>query len=299
MNELTSSKPSLTTLKLRSDLLRALRSFFWANDFLEAESPLRISAPALEDYIDAIPAHNRFLRTSPELHMKRLICAGADKIFQIGSCFRLNEQGNRHREEFSMLEWYETGADYLQIADTLYQLLKFISSELGLREDFFAQKLQVLTLESAFEAYASISLVESIKQNKFEETLCFEVEPHLGKDAPCLIIDYPASMAALSRKKQDDPRYAERFELYVDGLELANAYSELCDAEEQAFRFDECAKLRKSINKEVYPLDTEFMSAIQAGMPECGGIALGVDRLLMALIQSNDINDALLFGNEH
>ena len=231
--------------------------------------------------------------------MKRLICAGAEKVFQIGSCFRLHENGKRHREEFSMLEWYELDADYLQIADTLHLLLKHVSSQLKLREDFFAQKPQVITLESAFETHASISLSESIEQNKFEETLCFEVEPHLGIDAPCLIIDYPASMAALSRKKPSDPRYAERFELYVDGLELANAYSELCDAEEQALRFAECAELRKSINKEVYPLDQEFMTAIQSGMPECGGIALGVDRLLMSLIQSNDINDALLFGNEH
>ena len=231
--------------------------------------------------------------------MKRLICAGAEKIFQIGPCFRLHEHGDRHREEFTMLEWYEKNADYMQIACTLHQVLKSVSVATELRQDYFAQGFHILTLEDAFSKHASLSLQEALDQDKFEETLCFEVEPHLGHDAPCLIIDYPASMAALSRKKISDPRYAERFELYIDGLEIANAYSELCDADEQALRFEECAQLRKSINREVYPLDQAFMTAIKSGMPECGGIALGVDRLLMALLQSKDINDALLFGDEH
>ena len=288
----------LNSIKQRSDLLQALRRFFWQEGFIEVETPIRLITPALEDYIDAIPASGKFLRTSPELHMKRLLCDGAEKIFQIGACFREHEQGERHREEFTMLEWYEANCDYRKIADNLHALFKFCSKELDCREDYFSQKFEVLSLEDAFANYAKISLDESIAQNNFEEVLCFEVEPHLGKERPTLINDYPASMAALSRKKPNAPHLAERFEIYVDGLELANAYSELNDAQEQRLRFVECQDLRTSQKRITYDLDENFLQALEQGMPEAGGIALGVDRLAMVLFGAEDISSVLAFGDE-
>ncbi|WDE96194.1 EF-P lysine aminoacylase EpmA [Lentisphaera profundi] len=300
LSELTSRNnlTRLQSIKLRSQLLRALRSFFWQEQFIEVETPTRLITPALEDYIDAIPAQGKFLRTSPELHMKRLLCEGAEKIFQIGPCFREHEHGERHREEFTMLEWYEADCDYHKIASDLQRLLQFCSQQLGSREDYFTQQFEVLSLEDAFARYAKISLAESLEQDNFEETLCFEVEPHLGKERPTLINDYPSSMAALSRKKIDAPHLAERFELYVDGIELANAYSELTDASEQRSRFEECQNLRLSQKRISYDLDENFLKDMEKGMPEAGGIALGVDRLAMVLFGVSDINSVLAFGDE-
>ena len=137
-----------------------------------------------------------------------------------------------------------------------------------------------------------------ITENTFEELLCFEVEPNLGLERPTIINDYPASMAALSRKKVDNPKLAERFELYVDGIELANAYSELTDSSEQRKRFEECRDLRVAQNRATYDLDEKFLIALEKGMPEAGGIALGVDRLAMVMFGYKDISSVLAFGDE-
>ncbi|MCM8538130.1 MAG: EF-P lysine aminoacylase EpmA [Lentisphaeraceae bacterium] len=278
---------------MRSDLLRSLRAFFYDQDFIEIDTPVALKTPALEDYIDAIPAGFKWLRTSPELHMKRLLVAGHEKIFQLGSCFREGEFGARHREEFTMLEWYEAGGDYLSILEQTKGLLRKISSDLDLRKAYFEAKWQVLTVNEAFEKYAGLPAEEAIAKGEFEETLCFKVEPHLGKDVPTILIDYPASLAALSKKKKDDSNLAERWELYVDGLEIANAYSELTDPDEQLKRFRETAKLRSQENREVYEIDQDFMEALLEGMPESGGIAVGIDRLCMAMLQVEDISEVV------
>ncbi|MCM8531257.1 MAG: EF-P lysine aminoacylase EpmA [Lentisphaeraceae bacterium] len=270
-----------------------MRAFFYAHDFIEVDTPVALEVPALEDYIDAIPAGKNWLRTSPELHMKRLLVAGHEKIFQLGSCFREGEFGTRHREEFTMLEWYESGGDYLSILEQTKALVRKISNDLGLRKDYFEAKWHVLTVNEAFEKYAGFSVEEAIEKDDFEETLCFKVEPHLGKDVPTVLIDYPASLAALSKKKKDDPSLAERWELYVDGLEIANAYSELTDPDEQLTRFRETAKLRSRENRQVYGIDEDFMEALLEGMPESGGIAVGVDRLCMAMLQVEDISEVV------
>ena len=280
-------------LEVRSRLLMSIRTFFHYYKFLEIDTPTRIPIPALEDYIDAISADGQYLRTSPEFHMKRLIASGYDKIFQIGPCFRKGEFGDRHRPEFTMLEWYETGADYMDILKRTESLIKGVSGDLGIREDYFQQSWEVMSVADAFEIFAGKDVFEVIKEGTFEEILCFEIEPHLGKDKPLFLIDYPASMAALSRKKKDNPNFAERWELYIDGLEIANAYSELTDPVEQRERFIETAKLREREGREVYELDEDFLSALEDGMPDCGGIAVGIDRLCMAFCETPNISDVV------
>ena len=273
--------------------MMSIRTFFYDRSFMEVDTPVRIPSPALEDYIDAVESSDQYLRTSPELHMKRLIASGYEKIYQMGPCFRKGEFGKRHRTEFTMLEWYEANTDYMGILNFTEELIKKASSDLFLREEYFQQSWEKLTVSEAFQKYAGKDVNEVIKSGEFEEVLCFEVEPHLGKEAPLFLIDYPASMAALSRKKKSNPELAERWELYIDGLEIANAYSELTDAEEQKQRFNETAQLRAKDGREIYPMDNEFLAALESGMPECGGIAVGIDRLCMAFCEVNDIENVV------
>jgi elongation factor P--(R)-beta-lysine ligase len=225
--------------------------------------------------------------------MKRMLTSGYQKIFQIGPCFRFGEWGSRHRSEFTMLEWYETEADYLSILERTKTLCRSVAQTLGLREVYFGQEWEILTVEKAFEFYANMSVDRAIAQNIFEEVLCDKVEPFLGVDTPTVLIDYPASMAALSRKKIDNPKVAERWELYVNGLELANAYSELTDASEQRQRFLECSELRRSAGRVDYGLDEEFLHALEDGLPECGGIAVGIDRLCMSFLGLQEIENVV------
>ena len=291
-----SNPETLRVLQLRSRLLGALRAFFAARDFLEAETPLRLATPALEDHIDAVPAAGRWLRTSPELHLKRLLAAGASRIYQIGPCFRLGERSERHREEFTMLEWYEAPGDSTSILATTIDLIRACSKALDCRQDYFAREPEILPLAEAFLRHG-LDLDAAIAAGRFEEELCFQVEPHLGFDRPCFITDYPASMAALARRKPGFPELAERWELYVDGLELANAYGELTDPVEQRSRFLATAALRRAAGREVYPLDEAFLQSLET-LPPCGGIAVGIDRLLMALVEAKDIADVLNFPEE-
>ena len=286
------------SLRTRGLLMQSVRSFFYAQDYIEIDKALRIPRPALEDYIDAETSGECYLRTSPELHMKRLICAGYDKIFQIGPCFRQHEFGERHRPEFSMLEWYRVAADYRGILAEMIELCRSCAERLKVREEYFSSEWQVLTVAEAFQKYAGESVFQSIANNEFELTLCDKVEPNLGFDRPTILIDYPSSMAALSRKKVDDPRFAERWEMYIDGIEIANAYSELTNAEEQELRFQECAELRKNDGREAYDLDRPFLDALKSGMPECGGIAVGMDRLAMIFAGAKNISEVIAFDND-
>ncbi len=278
--------------EVRSRLLKSIRTFFYECDFIEVDTPVRIPAPALEDYIDAVSAEGQYLRTSPELHMKRLLAAGCDKIFQIGPCFRKGEFGERHRTEFTMLEWYEAGIDYMSILEFTESMIKQASKDQGIRVAYFDQNWEQMTVAEAFEQYANKNVNEVIEIGDFEEVLCFEVEPHLGNEKPLFLIDYPASMAALSRKKKSNPELAERWELYIDGIEIANAYSELTDAVEQRKRFEETAALRKKEGREVYPIDEDFLQSMDE-MPECAGIAVGIDRLCMAFCEVIDIENVV------
>lgn len=294
-----------TALTLRAELIKNIRLFFINNNFLEVETPLRIPAPAPEEHIEAIPSDNWFLQTSPELCMKRLLAAGYPRIFQICKCFRAEERGNLHLPEFTMLEWYVAGYDYQDLMKQCAEVIAFAIRELGFgdkitwrhKEISLALPWERITVEEAFKKYAPVTAAEALGRNVFDETLVEYVEPNLGKSKPTFIYDYPAALASLARLKQDDNSVAERFELYIGGLELANGFSELTDAAEQRRRFAEAQKLRAEKKYAFYPLPEKFLSSLD-DLPPCAGIALGIDRLAMITAGVNVIEDVVAFPPE-
>ncbi len=291
-------------LHRRSRLLFAIRDFFRAEGFCEVETPVRIPAPALEMYIDAIPAGDQYLRTSPELHMKRLLVEGLSPVFQIGPCFRAGECGHRHRPEFTMLEWYRTGATYMDILADTEALVRHVARELQEQEPGFKPATDVdspwlrLPVAEAYRRHAGWDPVAAFDAGRFDLDMVNLVEPALPRERAVVLVDYPAAVAALARRSAGDPRTAERWELYLGGLEIANAFGELTDPDEQRQRFEDCALERAAAGAEVYPLDRAFLAALEHGLPPCGGIALGVDRLLMALTGAASITEVIAFGGE-
>jgi lysyl-tRNA synthetase class 2 len=283
--------PSSQALQLRSRVLRACREFFWGAGFCEVETPVRIPAPAPEMHIHAPPSGAAWLRTSPELHMKRILAAGEERIFQIGPCFREGEQGSRHAPEFTMLEWYRRQADYRDILRDCGELLSHVVRRVTGGEGFtchgqavdVASPWHLLTVQEAYRRFAGWDPLTDYDADRFDLDMVRIVEPALPRDRPCILMDYPVQAAALARLRPGPPAVAERWELYLGGLEIANAYSELTDPGEQRARFEACNVARGASGAAVYPLDEGFLRALQHGLPPCGGIALGIDRLVMAL----------------
>ena len=291
------AKQLLQNLALRSQLLRAVRDFFYRHDFIETETAVRIAAPAPEEYIEAVPSLDAFLRTSPELEMKCLLAKGAEKIFQIGSCFRLGEYGRKHRQEFTMLEYYAAGYNYLALASFTHEMLRFTVRELTggekityLDREIDFSQVEYITVDDAFRRYAGISAFEADRQGDiFDELMVTKVEPELGNGKITFLMDYPAARASLSRISPDDPLTAQRWEMYISGMELANAFGELTDADEQKSRFKASAAFREARNMAKYPEAVEFMQALDSGLPESSGCALGMDRLAMIFCNADDI----------
>ncbi len=289
-------------LVLRSRLLHAIRCFFHMRGFAEVETPVRLTAPALELHIDAEPSGDHWLRTSPELHMKRLLAGGMEQIFQLGPCFRRGERGDRHHPEYTMLEWYRARADYTDIlADTKALIAHCAQAVLGRTDlSYRGQAIQLLprwervTVAEAFQRWAGWNPAEHWDAERFDLDLVEKVEPNLPRECPVVLAEYPAPAAALARRKPADPRVAERWELYIGGLELANAYSELTDPVEQRARFEACAAARRALGKDVYPVDEAFLAAL-THMPPSGGIALGVDRLAMLFADADRLDDVMAF----
>lgn len=295
---LASKRPAL---EARARILQKIRAFFVERGYLEVETPHRIPANAPEGYIDAVAAGEWFLHTSPELCMKRLLAAGYPRLFQLGRCWRQGERGDRHLPEFTMLEWYRGGCDYHHLMTECEALLAALVPEGALR--WQGQTLDLsppwerLTVAEAFDRYASISLEQALASGRFDECLALEIEPQLGRYTPTFLIEYPAQLAALARHKPGDPAVAERFELYLCGLELANAFSELTDASEQRRRFAAEEAARRAAGKLPYPSPEPFLNEL-ASMPEAAGIALGVDRLVMLLTGAVRIDDIVAFTPE-
>ncbi len=290
-------------LILRSQLLKLVRDFFYLNDFTEVCTPIIVKTPALEDHIDAVRCNNHYLRTSPELHMKRLLSADCKRIFQIGSCFRNGEKGRLHNPEFSMLEWYVAGFNYMDILNQTKELVRYVCSNLLNNQKFtygeqtinVGEEWEQLTVENAFTTFTDKTVGEAMKNNQFEELLTDEIEPEFSPDRATVLIDFPIELGALARASKSNSKLAERWELYIGGLEIANAYSELIDHEEQLRRFINTAELRKKNNREVYPIDEDFIRALKYGLPECAGCALGVDRFLMILSNRASIDEVISF----
>lgn len=301
-------KPSASphTLQLRSTLLQAIRGFFVARDFVEVDTPVRLPAPALEAFIDAVPSGDWYLRTSPELHMKRLLAAGMPRIFQMAPCFRQGERGHHHSPEFTMLEWYRTQADCMTILQDTEALIREVAaSVVGSSRFAFGDTTidvstpwELISISDAFSRHAGWDPVADFDADRFDLDLINKVEPALPRDRGVVLTDYPIEVAALAKPSERDPRVAERWELYLGGLELANAFSELTDAAEQRSRFEACAAERAAAGREVYPLDRPFLEALEGGLPPCGGIAVGVDRLAMLLANVPHIRDVIPFARE-
>lgn len=291
--------PLLPILHERARLLQATRSFFVSQGFLEVETPIRIPAPAPEAHIEPERAADWYLQTSPELCMKRLLAAGYPKIFQICKCFRRNERGAYHLPEMTMLEWYRANADYRALMTDCEGLLGALTA--GPSHGLAGLKLSTpwprLTLADAFQRYAPILLEQALAQDTFEEVLVRDVEPRLGQDSPLFLCDYPASLASLARLRPDQPAVAERFELYINGVELANGFSELTDAHEQRRRFQLEQERIHALGRQAGPMPEPFLADLDK-MPPAAGIALGVDRLIMLLTGAKAIDQVVAFPPE-
>ena len=227
----------------RSELLRAVREAFYAENFIEVATEVKIPAPAPEEYIESVACQGEFLRTSPELAMKQMLCAGMERIFQIGPAFRAEEKGRKHREEFTIMEYYAVNWDYRKLADfTAKMLVSAAEKVTGSTTLVYQDKVidfrnhSFISVDEAFRKYAGVSAFDADKDGSFDELMVLKVEPNLGQNNPEFLIDYPASRASLSRISAADPRVAERWELYINGIELGNAFGELTDAAEQRRR---------------------------------------------------------------
>ena len=285
----------------RARIVHQIRAFFMGHNFIEVETPHRLPANAPELYIDAIAAEDWFMQTSPELCMKRLLAAGYDNIFQICRCWRAGERSDRHLPEYTMLEWYRCDHDYQTLMDDCENLLSAIHPDETLV--WQGQRISLkkpwlrLSVSEAFSRYSSISLEEALRSKEFDSTIALEIEPQLPADQPVFLIDYPLQQASLARKKTADPGYAERFELYIAGMELANGFSELTDPQEQRQRFSSEESLRRKQGKPPYPTADAFLNEL-ATLDAAAGIALGIDRLVMLLCNLKRIDDCVAFTPE-
>jgi lysyl-tRNA synthetase class 2 len=289
----------------RASIIQGIRHFFINRGYLEVETPYRIPAPAPESHIKVVTSGSWFLHTSPELCMKRMLAAGYEKIFQICRCWREEERGSQHIPEFTLLEWYRSGSDYRALMEDCEELIQTVAAGIGLEEKIIYRNDEVditnpwkkISVKEAFQRYAKISMKEALERDLFDEIMVNDIEPKLGIEKPTFIYDYPAERRAMARLKQEDSTLAERFELYIGGLELANAFSELVDAEEQRKNFNQENTTRKQFSKPIYPMPEKFLNELQS-MPPSAGIALGVDRLVMVFLNAETIDEIVAFTPE-
>ena len=313
---------NLAILRARAKIVSAVRRFFDEQGFVEVETAVRIPAPAPEEHIDCPPVvDGGYLRASPELQMKKLLAAGMDKIYQIGPCFREGERGSRHNPEFTMIEWYRKNATYLDIANDLERLLGCVarfandSSRSSKSSDSSDSSMASNSSCSSDSSMASPARRLSVRdaylrfvgwdpwqgpwdQDRFDFDMATKIEPAIKElGGGVFLMDYPPQAASLAKVTEEEERepgaarraYAERWEFYWDGLELANCFTELCDREEQLKRFEAAKASRKLLNEADYPIDYEFIDSLPQ-MGHAAGVALGIDRLVMVLTNSKEIS---------
>jgi elongation factor P--(R)-beta-lysine ligase len=314
---------SISTLNHRAEFLHNIRNFFLARKVLEVDTPLLCRGVATDPGLAAFKvkishcqSSLRFLQTSPEFPMKRLIASGSGPIFYLGKSFRSGEVGKWHNPEFTMLEWYRPGWDHFQLiaeVDDLFKtLLDCLPAEINTYQSLFEHYLGIhphlasendlaeVALQRGWVDCSQLAKLSLDKDGLLDLLLTHGIEPHLGHAKPQVIIDYPASQASLAkiRSVEENQIYfevAERFEFYYRGIELANGYHELTCAKEQAIRFQQDLEKRKTLGLCDLPIDHELLAAMLAGMPDCAGVALGVDRLLMLKLDEDHIARVLPF----
>ncbi len=314
---------SMMALKERAGLLKRLRHYFDGCDVMEVETPMLSKKAAVDVHIESFTTEfnpigvntkeSCYLHTSPEFAMKRLLAAGIGDIYSLGRVFRNGEAGGRHNPEFTMLEWYRIGMDQQSLMDDVTALIKSVCEFTEVRR---------VSYHAIFKEYLGVDLstasdfdLNQIVQKKIDGSLsglerndCLDllfsrfIEPHLGSSDPyslegVFVYDYPATMSALARLRtgeQGDP-VAARFELFINGVEIANGYHELLNAQEQEVRFEAESQKRSERDLKLYPYDQRLVQALEHGLPDCAGVALGVDRLLMLMLKVDRISDVLAF----
>ncbi len=288
-------------LECRARVMTGIRAFFLKQGFLEIDTPLRVPAIAPEQFILPYTSEGWFLSTSPELQMKRLLAAGYERIFQIAHCFRRDEKGRHHNPEFTMLEWYRASANYHQIISDTENLVIFLAAQLGhgTRLEYQGQSIDLslpwpcITVREAYARWANWDPFDNFDGQRFDDDMVIKVIPNFPANRPMVIMDYPHQCAALARLKPGQTAAAERAEVFMAGLEIANAYSELNDPVEQRRRFREEMDIMQKAGKPcIWP--EKFIDALPA-MPDCGGIAVGVDRLVMLLCNAASIDEVIAF----
>ena len=301
------------TWKARQSLLAKGRACFETRGVLEVETPTVSNAGGTDPQLDYFEVEGkRYLMTSPEFHMKRLLAAGFGDIFQITKSFRKDEFGAHHNNEFSMVEWYRVGMPQEQLMDEVEALVSdILGKPIHARRtrwiDAFRNYAGVDPLSATEGDFAAACTEHSIplptgvsamsQEDWWDYLMVFAVEPALAKNGPEFILDYPQSQAALAQTyiSEDGHTWAKRFELFVDQVELCNGYTELTDAKEQRRRFEADLEIRRSMGKTLPTLDENFLAALESGMPACSGVALGLDRLFMLALRKKEIKDVILF----
>lgn len=297
-------------------MLAAVRAFFAKRDVLEVETPIlsagAVSDPSIESLatqVAGLPGR-WYLSTSPEFPMKRLLASGSGDIYQICKVFRDAERGRWHNPEFTMIEWYRLGFNDAALMSEVEALVAALLSphrEMSAAVRLtYAEALQLhagvdahadseTQLDEAIAAHGIVCKSELARDAKLDLLMALVVGPHLGVGSPCFICDYPASQASLARLKPGTPQVAARFELYIDGIELANGFHELTTAAEQHARFLHDLTLRRSRGQPQAPLDSRLLDALTTGLPDCAGVALGFDRLVAAALGADRLSDAMAF----
>lgn len=309
---------SIEQLQRRADILASIRAFFFERKVMEVDTPAMSHATGTDvhlhtfqtdfvgpGYADGVRLH---FMTSPEFHMKRLLAAGSGSIYQINKAFRNEEAGRYHNPEFTMLEWYRLDFTHHDLMNEMNELLTLVlkcgQAERMTYQDAFIQVLGVCPLESSMDELRAVAAplglsdiadIEEDRDTLLQLLFSMGVEVKIGQNVPTFVYDFPASQAALAKINPSDPRVAERFEVYFKGIELANGFHELDNAKEQLMRFEADNAKRKSMGLVELPIDHHLLAALEAGLPHCSGVALGVDRLIMLAMGEKHIDQVMAF----
>jgi lysyl-tRNA synthetase class 2 len=316
-HEAPDGRPSagIGALKARAELNHSVRAFFLARGVLEVETPILSAHATVDRHIESfVTTDGRWLHTSPEFAMKRLLAAGSGPIYQIARVFRQEEQGRHHNPEFTLLEWYRPGFSMHQLMDEVESLMLTLGAGEGRFErssyrDAYAQhagfdpfaasaaEMRAAAVDQGLVSAADFA-DEQDRDVWLDLWMSLKVGPALGRVRPQFLYDFPASQAALARIRPGAPALAERFELFWQGLELANGFHELGDAGEQRLRFEADQAWRWAQGRPLPPCDANLIAALAAGLPDCSGVALGLDRVLLLKLGLTDIAATLAFSRD-
>ncbi|EPA0985220.1 elongation factor P--(R)-beta-lysine ligase [Vibrio parahaemolyticus] len=309
---------SIEQLRQRATLIAAIRQFFAERQVMEVDTPAMSHATVTDIHLHTFQTEfvgpgyadgsNLFFMTSPEFHMKRLLAAGSGCIYQINKAFRNEENGRYHNPEFTMLEWYRVGFDHHKLMDEMDDLLQLVlkcgAAQRMTYQQAFIDVLGVCPLEGSMTelkvAASKLGLSDIAEPEEDRDTLLqllfsVGVENKIGQDVPAFVYDFPASQAALAKINPQDHRVADRFEVYFKGIELANGFHELDNPKEQLARFEQDNAKRIEMGLKPQPIDYHLISALEAGLPDCAGVALGIDRLIMLALGCDHIDQVTAF----